>query len=154
MASARIAALPMSPSIGFRCIALRNRSLTVSNVTLYAIVALVCLVCDLLLPGRAGLAVSASAFLVWSMWLVNREKKAALLALNPIVCYQGWQVATLAVAPLYIALSSEPGAGVPFGNYNLSLEVIAYGHAVMAVGPCAFYAGMKRFQPREARREE
>jgi hypothetical protein len=141
----------ISLSFGFRGLALRRRPQTAPNVVRYAIVALVCLVCDLLLPGKAGLALSAASFLVWSLWLLKREKSAALLGLNPIVCYQAWQVATLAVAPLYIALSTEPGAGVPFGNYTLSLETVAYGHAMMVVGSWAFYAGMKRFQPREVR---
>ena len=150
MVSHITAARPVSSSIRFRGFASRKRSHNISNVTRYAIVALVCFLCDLFWPNRAGLGLSAALFLLWSLWLVNREMKAALLALNPVVCYQCWQVATLGLAPLYIVLSSEFGAGVSFGNYTLPLETVAYGHAVTVAGSWAFYAGMKRFQPREA----
>ena len=104
---------------------------------------------DLFLPGRAGLALSSALFLIWSIWLVNQEQKASLLALNPIVCYQAWQTATLGVAPLYTALNGALGSDVLFeGGHYLAFGVVAYGHALMVAGSWALYAGMKRFQPR------
>ena len=150
MASDRMAACVVSTSPGVRGLASRKGSRGAPNVARYAIVVLVCLVFDLFVPGRGGLALSAALFLVWSLWLVNRERKAALLALNPIVCYQVWQAGTLGAAALYLPLSSGSGEGVPLLNYRLSLEEIAYAHAVMLVGSWALYAGMKRFQPMEA----
>src|SRR5215467_12531490 len=46
----------------------------------YAVVALVCVLSDLLLPGRVGLAASAALFLCWSLHLVNRERRSAPLS--------------------------------------------------------------------------
>ena len=120
------------------------------NVARYAVLGVVCLLCDLILPARLGLPISAALFLFWSLWLTRHEMKRALLGLNPIVSYQGWQAVTLGVAPLYIALSSSGGEGIAFGNYTLPLETVAYGHAVMVAGSWALYSAMKRFQPREA----
>jgi len=72
------------------------------NVARYAVLGVVCLLCDLILPARLGLPISAALFLFWSLWLTRHEMKRALLGLNPIVSYQGWQAVTLGVAPLYI----------------------------------------------------
>ena len=119
----------------------------------FAVVALVCVLSDLLLPGRVGLAASAALFLCWSLHLVNRERRSALLKLNPIVCYQAWQAATLGVTPLYLALSPAAAAGVEFGNYILPLEIISYGHAVMIAGSWTFYMALKTFQPKKAARQ-
>src|SRR5262245_6413355 len=116
----------------------------------YAGVTLVCILSDFLLPGRVGLAASAALFLCWSLRLVNRERRSALLKLNPIVCYQAWQAATLGVTPLYFALSPATAAGVEFGNYILPLEIVSYGHAVMIAGSWTFYMALKRFQPKKA----
>lgn len=116
----------------------------------YAVVALVCVLSDLLLPGRVGLAASAALFLCWSLHLVNRERRSALLKLNPIVCYQAWQALTLGLTPLYLALSPAADAGVEFGNDILPLGIISYGHAVMIAGSWTFYMALKRFQPKKA----
>lgn len=129
----------------------RRRWKTGPHLVHYAIVVLACLLFDLLSPDRTGLALSSALFLAWSAWLTNREREAALLSLNPVVCYQAWQTATLGLAPLYIALSTASGGDVGFeGGHRLSFGVVAYGHALMVLGSCAFYAGMKKFQPREA----
>jgi len=87
---------------GLRAVAARRWLGDSQNVARYAVVAAVCLVCDLVLPGRPGLAISAALFLFWSLWLTRHEMKRALLGLNPIVSYQGWQAMTLGVAPLYV----------------------------------------------------
>jgi len=152
MASDSMTVRLRSSSVGLRALTAPRRLRNSLNVARYAAVAVICLLCDLVMPGRAGLATSAALFLFWSLWLTRHEMKGALLALNPIVCYQGWQAMTLGVAPLYIALSSPADAGIPFGNYSLTLETVAYGHAVVVVGSWAFYWGMKQFQPREAPR--
>lgn len=143
---------PRSELAGVPFFAPRKARKTVSHVAAYAIVALFCLMFDLFLPGRAGLALSSALFLIWSIWLVNEEQKASVLALNPMVCYQAWQTATLGVAPLYTALNGAPGSDVLFeGGRYLAFGVVAYGHALMVAGSWALYAGMKQFQPGEAK---
>ncbi len=138
-------------SIGIRDGAIIPSSREVGYVIRYAIVGLVCVLFDLVVPGRIGLAASATLFLLWSLFLLNQEKKAALLQLNPIVCYQGWQTATLALAPIYLALRYGSDEGV----FRAIHPVIRYAElrprssCGRLMGP---YAGVKQFQPKEGPR--
>jgi hypothetical protein len=120
---------------------------------LFAGVAAICICSDIVLPPGPGLAAGSLLYLTWAIWLTRREARAALLTLNPVVSYQIWQAAVLGVSPLYISLTNLGGTSVPLGNQHVSLEWVAYGHAIMVAGSYAFYAGMKRFQPNESASE-
>jgi hypothetical protein len=117
--------------------------------SLFAAVAAICACFDILLPARLGLTLAALVYLAWAAWLAKREAELALLTLNPLVCYQLWQALTLGVAPLYIAVTGPSDTPISLGNQLVPLAWVAYGHAVMVVGSCAFYAGLRRFKPRE-----
>ena len=87
----------------------------------YAVVALVCVLSDLLLPGRVGLAASAALFLCWSLHLVNRERRSALLKLNPIVFGSGIPLFLGAIKQTDLELidSKRYANGVVFLQYRV-----------------------------------
>lgn len=114
---------------------------------LYAMTAALCVALDLALPGEIGLVLASALYLVCAMWFGWHEYQVGQPQVNPIVTYQLWQAATLGIAPLYRVLR-HGASDAPFGDYRLPLSQVAYGHAIMVVGACALYVGMKHFQPR------
>ena len=119
------------------------------SIIRFGAVAAFCAGADLLLPTPLSLETAALIYLCFSTWLSWAEGRRAALILNPVVCYQAWQTATLGLAPLYIAFAYGAEDFVPFGNWPVPMSRVAYGHAIMTAGSWAFYAGMKHFQPRE-----
>jgi hypothetical protein len=69
--------------------------------------------------------------------------------MNPLVAYQAWGAATLGISTTWTAFSYAATGYVPFGPRNIALANVARGHAVMVVGVCAMYIGMKVSRPSE-----
>ena len=62
--------------------------------------------------------------------------------------YAAWQGIELGLAELYIVLTYGNNS-IPFGSHSLTPGELAHGHAIMVVGACALYCGMKHCQPRQ-----
>ena len=100
------------------------------------------------MPAPTGSALAAATFGSWSIYLAVREAKAALFYINPLVTYAVWQGIELGLAELYIVYKYGNNS-IPFGSHSLTPGELAYGHAIMVVGACALYCGMKHCQPRQ-----
>jgi hypothetical protein len=122
---------------------------THANIYLFGLCAAASVVFDSALPASIGLVFSSVVFSVVSIHLAMDEARRSALTLTPIVCYQLWQVVTLGAAPIYTVAAYHQGDAIPFANYDLSMDQIAKGHALLVVGAWAFYSGMALFRPRE-----
>jgi hypothetical protein len=103
----------------------------------------------MLLPVRVGLGVAGIVYGFWSLWLAVLESRSAPLHFNPLVTYEMWQMATLGLSPIFIALTYSAVNPVPIGPKLVGVEQVGYGHAILVVGAFALYLGMKQFQPRD-----
>lgn len=132
------------------CVPLENANGPIySRIYVFCIVAALCAYCDLRLPSKVGLTLSGAVFFGASAILALREARGAKLILTPIVCYQLWQSVSLGLAPVYTGLRYREGDTIPFSRFDLSLEQVAAGHALLVTGAAALYAGMALFRPRE-----
>ena len=117
--------------------------------TQYAAVTIACVVLDLVAPPAAGLTIASILFLTWSIVLGLRDFRQCALRINPLVAYQAWLAATLGVSTIWTATHYAEMNSVPFGPRNIALASVAQGHAVMVVGACAMYIGMRLSHPSE-----